>query len=359
MSDPSPDGSDAGRGATPLDAGKATLPWYQMRPVIGGGVIALGLVIVWGFRMLSPPHPDVQKAEPPPPPAKTKIAVAADPTPVAPPRVAAKPLQAADPKPPEDDTGLRSPVMAIKTQGQPKSAQTPAGAVGGRLTAPNGTVGASMIATDVVQVQAVKSGNGTFRLSAGTVIPCILDTAMDTTLAGFIRCHLDKDIYSDTGAVVVLDAGTVVMGEYQASLKQGQERIGVVWSRARTPKGITIKLDSPGTDPVGRAGMDGEVETFFWTRYGAAVMFSLLQDAGAFARAYATYLATNGGSNSNGAVNPSVIGINTQSASEQTVGSTLRNSANIAPVLKKNQGERVDIFVRNDLEFSQVYALQK
>lgn len=359
MSDPTLGATDTGRGATPLDADKAALPWYQTRPVIGGGVVALGLVIVWGFRLLSPAHPDLPKAEAPPAPPKTRIAVVVEPTPIAPP-AATKPSLPAAAKPPEDDVGLRSPVMAIKTQGQAKPVQAQAGPAGARQQlAPNGTVGSTMIATDVVQVHAVNSGSGTFRLGAGTVIPCILDTAMDTTISGFLRCHLDRDIYSDTGAVVLLDAGTVVMGEYLASLKQGQERIGVIWSRARTPKGITVKLDSPGTDPVGRAGMDGEVETFFWSRYGAAVMFSLLQDAGAFARAYATYLATNGGSNSNGAANPSVIGVNTQSASEQTVGSTLRNSANIAPVLKKNQGERVDIFVRNDLEFSLVYALER
>jgi type IV secretion system protein VirB10 len=171
-------------------------------------------------------------------------------------------------------------------------------------------VGASLVATDVVQVEAVNAGVGTYRLGAGTIISCILDTAMDTTVAGFIQCHLDRDIYSDTGAVVLLDAGTSVLGEYQTSLRQGQERIGVVWSQARTPKGITIKLNSPGTDPVGRVGMDGELDTYFWTRFGAAVMFSLLQDVGAAARNYVSSLATNG--NNNQGVYPGQIGINTQ-----------------------------------------------
>ncbi len=118
----------------------------------------------------------------------------------------------------------------------------------------------------------------------------------------------------------------------------------MVWSQARTPKGITIKLNSPGTDPVGRAGMDGELDTYFWTRFGAAVMFSLLQDVGAAARNYVSSLATNG--NNNQGVNAGQIGINTQGATEQVVNTTVRNSVNIPPVLKKN------------LDFSKVYELQ-
>jgi type IV secretion system protein VirB10 len=85
-------------------------------------------------------------------------------------------------------------------------------------------------------------------------------------------------------------------------------------------------------------------------------MFSLLQDAGAAARNYVSSLATNGTYNQG--VSPSQVGINTQGATEQVVSTTVRNSVNIPPVLKKNQGERVSIFVRNDLDFSKVYQLQ-
>jgi type IV secretion system protein VirB10 len=338
------------------EVAKVTKPWHQNRAVIGGCLVAAGLTFMWGLKLLSPVQESPKAEEPPKPPAKTQIKVAeAAPPPIpvsAGPRLTPAALGA---PPAEEDLGLKAPVMAKRTQGEPQrlgngqlqAAKTPQSAVG---------VGASLIATEVVQVEAVNSGVGTYRLGAGTIIPCILDTAMDTTVAGFIRCHLDRDIYSDTGAIVLLDAGTSVLGEYQASLRQGQERIGVVWSQARTPKGITIRLNSPGTDPVGRAGMDGELDTYFWTRFGAAVMFSLLQDAGAAARNYVSSLATNGTSNQG--VNPGQIGINTQGATEQVVSTTVRNSANVPPVLKKNQGERVSIFVRNDLDFSKVYQLQ-
>jgi hypothetical protein len=87
----------------------------------------------------------------------------------------------------------------------------------------------------------------------------------------------------------------------------------------------------------------------FWTRFGAALLFSMIQDANVVGRAYVTNQVTGGNA---GAV---YYGANTQSAMENVAGTTLRSSINAPPVLKKNQGERVTIFVRNDLDFSGVY----
>jgi type IV secretion system protein VirB10 len=98
--------------------------------------------------------------------------------------------------------------------------------------------------------------------------------------------------------------------------------------------------------------MDGEVETYFWTRFGSAIMFSLIQDAASIGRVLVNN-ATSGGSYN---AYPS-YGTNTQAAGEQLAATALRNQVNIPPILRKNQGERVSIFVRNDLDFSDVYKL--
>ena len=88
-----------------------------------------------------------------------------------------------------------------------------------------------------------------------------------------------RNIYSDNGRVVLMEKGTKIVGEYQGGLDRGQYRLFVLWTRAVTPRGIAIDLASPATDALGRGGMDGRVNNFFWQRFGTALLFSLVEDA--------------------------------------------------------------------------------
>ncbi|WP_422394403.1 type IV secretion system protein VirB10 [Novosphingobium decolorationis] len=183
--------------------------------------------------------------------------------------------------------------------------------------------------------------NRDFLLSAGTVIPCTLQTAINSTQAGFVSCVINHDVYSEDGRVVLLDKGTKVLGQYSGGITQGQARMFVLWTRALTPRGVAIDLGSPAADALGRSGMSGGVDTQFWARFGAALMMSVLEDASNIAgRAVA-----NEGT------------YTTQVPSE--MGNTiLRDSKNIKPILKKNQGDTAAIFVAKDFDFSPVYDLK-
>jgi type IV secretion system protein VirB10 len=191
----------------------------------------------------------------------------------------------------------------------------------------------------VGQVRATRLPNRNFLIVAGSSIPCLLQTAMDTATPGYVSCVVPRDVYSDNGAVVLLEKGAKVLGEYRSSLKHGQKRLFVLWTRAVTPAGVAIRLESPAADALGRAGFDGDLDTHFWDRFGGALLLSIVDD-GSYA------LAGNAASTSATARVPS-----------DAAAVALQNSVNIPPSLRKAQGSEVSIFVAQDFDFSGVYGL--
>ncbi len=189
-------------------------------------------------------------------------------------------------------------------------------------------------------VRATTVGDRNLLLSAGTVIPCTLQTAINSTQAGFVSCVINHDVYSENGRIVLLDKGTKILGQYSGGITQGQARLFVVWTRALTPRGVAIDLGSPAADSLGRAGLPGGVDTQFWARFGLGLVISVLEDASNIA---GRALAGNG---SNTTQVPSTTG--------QTV---LSQTMQIRPILKKNQGDTAAIFVAKDFDFHSVYEV--
>ncbi|QCJ00982.1 type IV secretion system protein VirB10 [Agrobacterium larrymoorei] len=188
--------------------------------------------------------------------------------------------------------------------------------------------------------------NPDFAITQGTIIPCILQTAIDTNLAGYVKCVLPQDIRGTTGNVVLLDRGTIVVGEIQRGLQQGDARVFVLWSRAETPSHAIVSLASPGADELGRSGLPGTVNNHFWSRFSGAMLLSVVQGAVQAASSYAGNSA--GGTSIN----------SFQNNGEQAADTALRASINIPPTLSKNEGDTVSIFVARDLDFSGVYQLR-
>lgn len=189
------------------------------------------------------------------------------------------------------------------------------------------------------QARATRLPDRNFLIVAGTSIPCLLQTAMDTATPGYVSCLIPRDVMSDSGAVVLLPKGSKVLGEYRSSLRQGQSRLFVLWTRAVTPDGVAIALASPAADPLGRAGFDGDLDTHFWARFGGALLLSIVDD-GAYAVAGRD------------------VGSGAARLPSEAAGIALQNSINIPPSLRKAQGAEVSIFAAQDFDFSGVYGLK-
>ncbi|CAO3878260.1 MULTISPECIES: type IV secretion system protein VirB10 [Achromobacter] len=189
-------------------------------------------------------------------------------------------------------------------------------------------------------------GNRDMMITQGAMIDCVQETKLVTAQAGMLSCYAPHDVRSTSGRVVLIDKGTRFIGYQQGVLAQGQPRVGVVWSRLETPKGVVIHLDSPGTGPLGEAGLDGFIDTHFAERFGGAIMVSLISDLGTW--------ATSRGSSDNGQVQFSTTG----DAATNAVTTVLDNTINIPPTLYRNQAGRLGIYVARDLDFGSVYTLR-
>jgi type IV secretion system protein VirB10 len=187
-------------------------------------------------------------------------------------------------------------------------------------------------------------GNRDFIVAMGTSIPCVLETALASDQPGFTSCVINRNVLSDNGRVVLMEKGTQVVGEYRGGLQRGQKRLFVLWNRAKTPKGVIVTLASPATDALGRAGVEGYVDTHWWERFGSALLLSIVGDATSYA--------------SSRLQDSDVDAQNTTSAGQQAASIAVEQSINIPPTLNKHQGELVSIFVARDLDFSGIYRLR-
>lgn len=180
-------------------------------------------------------------------------------------------------------------------------------------------------------------------LPKGAFIDCTLETAIDSTLPGMTTCITAADTFSADGSVVLLERGTKLVGETRGQVQQGQARLFVLWTEARTPTGVTVPLDSPGTDELGRSGLPGQVERHFWERFGAALLVSLVDGA------------VQGGIQSASHGNSAVI--YTPGASQDVATEVLKDTLRIAPTVVKGNGDRIEVLVARDVDFRTVYEL--
>ncbi|NWG93383.1 MAG: type IV secretion system protein VirB10 [Parvularculaceae bacterium] len=170
----------------------------------------------------------------------------------------------------------------------------------------------------------------------GTLIAGVLETAINSDLPGFTRAIVSENVRSFDGTEILIPRGSRLIGQYRSGLAIGESRAFVVWTRLILPDGVAIKLSSPVTDTLGRAGLGGKVDRHFLQRFGSAILLSIIG-------AGAEILAGESG-------NSQVV--ITSSAQAYGVAETaLQSSINIPPTIRIPQGAPIRIFVARDLIF--------
>jgi type IV secretion system protein VirB10 len=230
--------------------------------------------------------------------------------------------------------------------GGPPVAGTPP--VGGPA-AGGGLFGGQLQGSATHKVAASMLGNRSLTLPKGTAFTCALKTKVISATSGLVGCQVQRNVFSDDGRVLLIERGSHLDGEYRiASVRPGTVRIPVLWTRIRTPLGVTVDIDSPGTGQLGESGIDGYVDNRWGERIGAAMLLSLIDDS-------VKLVIQNQASDrqADTIVLPSTTA-NTSKLAEKVLDSTI----NIPPLIYQNQGGIVGIYVARDVDFSSVYELK-
>ena len=183
-----------------------------------------------------------------------------------------------------------------------------------------------------------------YTITEGTVIAGVLETAIDSTLPGLVRGINSADVYSHDGSQLLIPKGSRLVGRYQSDIRRGQVRVFVMWTRIIRADGVSILINSPGTDPLGRAGLEGDVDTHFFQIFGAAILLSIIDggiDIG-------IEMARRQGSGDQTIITGRPRGLNR--AGELALQDSLR----IQPTIHIDQGTRINIIVNRDLDFEAV-----
>jgi type IV secretion system protein VirB10 len=228
-------------------------------------------------------------------------------------------------------------------------------ASGGAPTSTGGaaaTVARDMVRTATPVAVASMFTDQDLMLPKGRQADCVLTTRVDDQLPGFLSCTLLNDMYSDNGKTLLLERGSDIWGEYGTINQAGLSRIAANWVRIKTPDGVVVDMSSPGSDPLGGAGMPGHYNPRWGERIGAAVLISIMKDV--------TTAIINNQSNKSGGGTSVVVspGQNTIQGTGNIADQVIRETLRVRPNVTIAEGTRISIYVARDLDFRKVYELR-
>ncbi|MDG6077779.1 type VI secretion protein [Erythrobacter litoralis] len=183
--------------------------------------------------------------------------------------------------------------------------------------------------------RATAMTNPSTTVTQGTLIPAILETAIDTNVPGFVRAVVSQDVRSFDGKRTLVPRSSRLIGQYQSGMQNGQRRAYVIWTRLIRPDGASVNLASPAIGFDGTTGLAGKVSgNGFFKRFGSAMLLSVVGGLG--------QLATGG------------AGVILGGAGNSAAATAAEQDGQRGPTVRVRQGEPIRIFTARDLDFSTV-----
>jgi len=180
-------------------------------------------------------------------------------------------------------------------------------------------------------------------LWTGTVIPAVLETAVNTDLPGNILARVTQNIYdSKTGLSLLVPQGTLLLARYNSSISYAQHRVQIVWDSMIRPDGFQI--DFGGANAVDKQGMSGSAAKYQenWFEYlKAAGIITLFSVANAKMAETAAQYAPEETAGAIAASNSAFV--------NQIGGNFITRAMNIQPTLTIDNGSQVSVMLNRTL----------
>jgi type IV secretion system protein VirB10 len=186
----------------------------------------------------------------------------------------------------------------------------------------------------VTRMRASALANRSMTVPQGYLIPAVLETGFDSTKPGFARAIVSRDVRGFDGRNVLIPRGSRLIGDYRSEVGPRQKRAIITWTRLIRPDGMTITLDSPAVDTLGRGGVPANVNTHFFARVSDALLQSTVGIGSALAQRSVT--------------GPVVV---LPGATAPAVGQIAPTNSYV-PTLTVPAGKSISVFVAHDLDFS-------
>ena len=226
-----------------------------------------------------------------------------------------------------------------------------------------------------------------YTLMEGEIIDGIMISGINSDLPGLITAHVSKNVYdSVTGKILLIPAGTELVGRYSSQITYGQNRVAQGWTRMKYPDGSSVNLGNmAGSDQMGYSGLHDQVDNHYLQLFGGIALVSFFQAIPAIinptesSSSQSTKMVTTteqvvAGEDENG--NPIIVTLEktepvTTTSSSSSGGSTddfqgkfqesysdlmsdagvelFKKQLNVQPTLKIRNGEKFKIIVNRDM----------
>ncbi len=199
-------------------------------------------------------------------------------------------------------------------------------------------------------------------IAQGKMINAILETAINTEMPGIVRAVVSRDVFGESGNKVLISRGSRLYGSYSSSVKAGQVRVEIKWTRLIRPDGVSLNINFSASDQFGRSGIPGQIDN----RYSSVITNSLMTSILTIGGVAATQKLLSNNANTTTTVNQNQgITTTTANATNQaisdvtktivdTVGRIITNSLDINPVIRIPQGTKVTVIVNSDIKIPPV-----
>ncbi|CAN5805285.1 hypothetical protein BH20GEM3_BH20GEM3_06620 [soil metagenome] len=183
-------------------------------------------------------------------------------------------------------------------------------------------------------------------LHAGTMLPAMLITGVNSDLPGEIIAQVSRNVYDSGQRVVLIPRGSRLIGRYDSQVALGQNRLLVAWTRLILPDGRSLALPGLGSkDTQGASGIQYRTNNHYRRVYGNALLLSIIG-----AGAQLSQPRQDAGPYGYGA--PSVAQVGAAAVGQQLSSVALeviRRNMEIRPTVEIRQGMPFNVFLTTDL----------